>query len=721
MKLLHFIADETAAQKIHIFLWAPVFLAIGIGVYFALMFEPPFWPSLSFLFLTSCLLFLTRQYPGRNALVLLMFLACLGFAAAQIRANILYTPILEREIGPVRVTATIEAVEELEEGKGQRLLLVRPVIEKVPPEKTPIKIRLTKRKEDDFSPGQRVTLLVNLNPPSPPVAPGAFDFQRYMYFQQIGAVGFIYKTIEIFPLTTKTPRLQEDCDKPLVSWCLGGFNFYLIPAFAGMTMDGYWESIETLRNTIASRIRSVIEPSTAPMSVAFVTGHRAAISEDDNQAMRDSGLAHLISISGIHIGLFSAFIFFIARFLMACVPGMAIRHPIKKYAAVLGFMGAAFYTVLAGGSVPTIRSLIMTALVYAAIMLDRSPISLRLLAASAFVLLLMAPESLVSASFQMSFAAMTALIVVFDGLRSRWSSWYAQAGVLREFLLYLLGVCATTIIASAATAPFSLFHFQQFAIYSLLANVLAAPVTSFIIMPAIVISLFAMPFGLDWLPLKALEIGMSAILWIAHWVATLPHAALYVAAWPMAALIFTVCGMLFFALWQGRMRWMGAIPVLIGAFFIYTARMPDVLISDDFKLMAYQSDDGFLHSSSLNKNKFARENWERLMGLPKNSSQAWPKEGREGNIVCDAWACRLDLKGNRISFVKKPSAAQDECAWAGLVVAFDKLPEGVCGNLADSLDKYNGYDSGSHAVYADKNGIRIETARDYRGDRLWSE
>jgi competence protein ComEC len=670
--------EECARQKAQLFLWMPVFLGLGIGLYFSLLSEPPIWLALVLLAALIVPALLFRGRAGLSEIMLLLLMVVLGFLAAQVRTNVLYTPVIKKEIGPVAVTGTIEMLEDLETGKGRRLLLRDLEIEKLLPEQTPRKIRLTAKK-GEYATGQRVKVLAKLNPPSPPVAPGAFDFQRHLFFQGIGAVGFVFKELE--------PPQETNAR-----------NY-----------------IEELRIKIAQRMEKQVDPLVAPMAIAFTNGQRTEISAADNDAMRDSGLFHLISISGLHIGIFSAFVFFVSRLFMACIPGMALKHPIKKYAAVLGFLAAAFYTMLAGASIPTQRSLIMVGMAYLAIILDRSPISLRLVAFAALVVLVVAPESLVSVSFQMSFAAVAALVVFFDWLRPYWAEWNRRPGWLIKIALYIFSICMTTVIATLATAPFSLFHFQQLALYGLPANALAVPITSFIIMPAIVLTLLTMPFHMEYLPLKVLEWGMSLVLSIAHKIAELPHGVLLVEMWPHYALVLTVIGLIIFGLWQGRFRFAGIMPVIAALVMVAAHKPPEIHLSQKFDLAAYR-DSNDLYVSGRRKNKFSIEAWERMYGLSESAAKTWPKEGQEGAMNCDERACRLEIEGQRVSFLKKPQFLNDECAWATIVFSFDVLDSNTCADIL-VRDKLDGYKYGAHALWL--NPIKLETVEEYRGQRPW--
>jgi competence protein ComEC len=676
---------EFARQRERLVLWAPGFLGAGIALYFSLPAEPPLWPGLFFMGVLIACLVLARGLAFVRGGCFLLFLVALGFCSAQVRAIAVYTPILAKEIKVSQVTGTIESVEDLPGEQGKRILLYDVTVEKLPPERTPVKLRLTVKKEDELKPGMRGAFLAHLNPPSPPVAPGAFDFQRYLYFQQIGGVGFIFKVL----------NLSQNIQSPLA------------------------HGIENLRNAIAARIGAAVSKNEAPMSIAFVTGQRAAITKADNTAMQNAGLSHLISISGLHIGLFSAFIFFTVRLFLACIPGMALRHPIKKYAAILAFLGACFYTMLAGASIPTDRSLITIGIAYVAILLDRSPMSLRLLACAAFLLLLVAPESLITASFQMSFAAVAALIIVFDALRPWIAKMQAQAGFFRRALFYVGSVCLTTIVATLATAPFSLFHFQQLAVYGVLGNALAVPLTSFIIMPAIILMLVLMPMHLDFMPVWALEQGMRLLLDVAHYVAALPHALIHVEAWPTSALLLVVGGLFFLGLWNGYLRFLGVIPILCAFIFIAQERQPDILVSSDFALAAYQTDD-VLHASTKRKNKFILASWERMAGLPEGSSIQWPKEGVDGPMSCDRGACRLELKQQKISFLNVPEFMGEECGWANVIISFKPLKFSRCPSRI-VIDKFDGLRNGAYALWLGPQKIEITNAQEKRGIRFWSD
>lgn len=682
--LSQIVSAELALLKPQFILLVPVFMACGIGAYFSLSFEPPVTTGVLAAFGLLAPAIILRGW-GRYAAVAL-FLAVLGFASAQIRTHLVYTPILAKKMDFAAVQGRIEAIEDLE--KGVRVLLSDVSIEKLAPEQTPRKIRLKFWKGEGLQVGQRISTLAGLNPPAAPVMPRGFDFKRMMYFQGIGAVGFAYKT----------PEILEEAGP--------GFGF---------------GSVEALRSAVARRIQAGLEAPASGLALALMIGQRQAIEESDMEAIRLSGLAHMLAISGLHVGLFSGVLFFASRFIMALFPGFALRHPIKKYAALFAMSGALFYMLIAGSSIPAQRAMITVFVVLCAVLLDRSTISLRVVAFAAFMILLLFPESLESVSFQMSFAAVTCLVAFYDWLRPVWSQWYRQAGFWRRAALYFVSVCLTSIVAGLATAPFSLFHFQTFASYGLLANMVCVPLLGLVVMPLAILSLLLMPFGFDALPLAIMEPALRIMLWVAHWVSGLQGAALRVPQLPFSFLMLCVLGVLSVIVFRARLRVIALGLVVIIGGLNFHLKQPDILMSSEFDLVAFRADEPYLLVSSRKAERFSRESWERSMGYEPGSAVVFPAEGAlEGArsvLRCGEEGCRFEKAGARVSYLidPDPQVIAQECAWADIVIA--KHGFEAC-ERAISLDKYAGYAHGAHAIYLEP-ALRIERVNDFRGQRPW--
>lgn len=680
--------QEIKAQKERLFLWIPVAFAAGIAIYFALPFEPSLLAAGLFLTLLAGAGFKLYSRQFRNRLWFFNYIACMamvlavsGFCAASLESAWRGTPVLEKPLKFANVEATIESIEKLEGKRGSRVVLKDVAIEELPRDKTPRKIRLTFRKDEGLKAGMRIKTLGNLDAPSHAVLPGAYDFRRHLFFEGIGAVGFSYKAATL---------LKED----------NAFVFF-----------------ETMRAYIHSVIGQNAGKVSAGIMGALITGERGEIAKEDNDAMRNSGLYHLLSISGSHVAMVTGVLFFFLRLGMAAIPWLAIRYPIKKIAAMVAMLGAAFYVVLAGADVPAIRALIMTALVMMAILLDRSPLSLRLIAFAAMMVLVFVPHSLVGVSFQMSFSAVAALICFFEYIRVWWIKIYSSGGFARKAVMYLAAIGLTSIIAGGMTGFFSLYHFQSFAVYGVLSNMLAVPLTAFVIMPAAVLAMIMMPFGMAAWPLKIMEWGVLKMLTIAYWAAGFKGAVIHVHQWPLSTLVLLSMGMVLFLLWGGwRGKGVALSFVVLGLVVAGFAKLPDVMVSGTGKLVGVRAGGDF-YISSFRKEKFTSENWMRLLGHADEKPSGF--YGVDSPVRCDDYACRWEGKGVRVSVVKKEQAVREECAWARLVVAAVPVPVSACPKGVMVYDLFDFKRDGAHAFYVGGDAVRGESVGDYVGRRPW--
>lgn len=678
------------AQKDRLFLFSPVLLGAGIAVYFSFRTEPPAW--LCLLIPAIMAVALLALWPRRTQqgffyvlglLCISGFLLSAGVAVAKVRTWVVSTPMLAKPHGPVDVTGKIVSLEILEEGEGVRLMLADLTIEDIVPLQTPhtVRIKVRKMPPEGLRPGDRISVLAELSPPSAPVAPGAYDFQRMAYFRQIGAFGFNYRL----------PLVGQSADSGMSLW------------------------LENLRQHIIGRIAKVIPPREAGIANALMTGERTAIVAADMDDMRHSGLVHIISISGLHISMIAGVIFFTLRLIMACFPTFAVYHPIKKYAAIGALLFTFLYMGLVGATVPTVRSVIMTGLVLLAVMLDRIPVSLRVVAIAALIILVTVPEAVAGPSFQMSFAAVMGLVAFYEATRDQWVAVYRRCGWFRRGLIYLAGVCITTVIASIATAPFSIYHFQQFANYGLLANLLAVPLTSFVIMPSMLLGYLLMPLGWDVPALWVMGQGISGMIGISHFVANLPHAVSTPYAWPLSALLYFAAGWILLCLFQGWGRFLSVVPVLVGIVTVFMTTPPDLLINASGKLMAVRGDDGRVYASTVKAEKFVSESWMRLLGRDGEAAETL---SHYPSVACDEWGCRLEMKNKKISFVFHAAAHEAECRWADIVLADDPIRMRPC-PAKITIDRFDVWKDGVHAVWLDEETV-VRSVGGMRGQRPWT-
>jgi competence protein ComEC len=525
------LADLVAGERERWLLWAPVAFGIGVGVYFGLPWEPPAMTGVFILAAAGLVSWRLRASLVLALVLLGIAFGAAGFAAAQLRTQLAAAPVLEKPYGPAGVTGRVVRVELRPD--GPRVTLERVSLNRIDAAATPALVRIKLHRGDIVDIGDRIDVFAKLSPPSAPAAPGAYDFQRRSWFQGLGAVGFAMGRVR--------------------------------PAKAGGGEEGWSPMMfmAALRLHMTERIRTALPGESGAIAAALMTGDRSAISRESLNSMRDSGLAHLLAISGLHLGLVAATLFFGLRALLALSERLTLRHPIKKWAAVAAMAGSFAYLLLAGATVPTQRAFVMTGLVLLAVLLDRQAISMRLVAWAAIIILATAPESMLGASFQMSFAAVVALVAFYEASRDRFRAVRTAAGqgFTARIALYAGGVATTTIIASFATGLIALHHFGRIAVYGLPANMLAVPLTALWIMPWAVIAAVLMPLGLDGLPLTLMGWGIDGLLWVAGGISGWPGAVRPVAALPVSGLVLVALGGLWLCLWRRRWRYASRVPI----------------------------------------------------------------------------------------------------------------------------------------------------------------
>lgn len=699
--------DNAAEERDRWPLFAPVAMGCGVGLYFALPAEPDLWPLLAVIAAAGALAWVGfRRYQAGAArfaagLVIAGLVAALigvGLAAAKIHTLSVAAPILERRTPPVTIEGRIAAVED--RPVGQRIILENAAIPGVASEKTPERLRVSVRaREQDLYPGLRVTLRAILGPPPAPAMPGAYDFERAAFFDRIGGVGFALGKADV---------LAPEPGGPASAWTAGRL----------------W--LENLRHEIAARVSHGMGGEEGPIAAALMTGHKGAISADVIEAMRNSGLAHLLAVSGFHFVLICGFVFFVVRAGLALVPPLALHFPIKKWAAVAGLASAAGYFAITGDSIATQRAFIMISLVFIAVLVERTAISMRTLAWAAAIVLLVNPESMLGASFQLSFAAVAALIAAYEGWGTRWLQTLRtrdddatpSSRVLRILAIYLGGILLTTVIATAATAPLLAYNFNRLASYGLIGNLFGVPVTAIWTMPWALAAFALMPFGLEQIALTPMGWGVTALIWVAKTTSDLPAAVVIVKAMPPAAIVTIVAGGLWLCLWQRPWRLAGIPVILLGVALAFTMRPPDILVDENAKLVSVRAADGTLVLSSLRAAKFSADTWLRRSGATE--AEAWPKSGSspDGRLTCDSLGCLYRARGQTAALAREEAALWDDCAAADIVVSLVPVRRGCRGPEA-VIDRFDLWRNGSYAVWLDPDSIRVESVRQWQGRRPW--
>lgn len=681
-----------AAERDRWILWIPVLMGFGVAVYFGLPGEPPAWfaPSLAIGAAASILVLLGRPADRSSWLrpagagVLAMVA---GFAAAQVKAVAVGTEMLSGRLGPTLVTGRVERVENFPD--GQRLTLHRPTIAGLSGRHTPEAARIRLRGgQPPIRPGDRISLRALLGPPPPPAVPGGYDFQRQAYFDGLGAVGYSVGRASVLPTDERS----------------------------GLRV-GVW--FAWLRAIVGERIRAHLEGATAAVTTALLNGEQRAIPDRTMAAIRDSGLAHLLSISGLHIGMVAAIVLFVVRGALALVPWLALRFQIKKWAAAASVIAAGGYTLLAAAPVPSQRSFLMVAVVLLAMLVDRQGLSIRLLAFAASVVLITQPEAMLGPSFQMSFAAVLALMSAYEFVRERKQMPAERASPSRRTLIYLGGVILSTLVASTATAPYAAYHFNRFQVYGIAANMVAVPVTGFWIMPWAVATLLLMPLGLEGLGLIPLSWGVDVVIWVAEEVAAWPGAVILLPAMPIWSLGLISLGGLWLCIWRRRQRWLGVGGIILGLAGMLTTNRPDLLVDGSGRLLATATADGGLLVSSKSVGRSSRESWLRRVGAD-TAAGYWPKHGASADqwLRCDALGCVYRAHNHVVAIATRGEALLEDCRLADVVVSLVPV-RGTCASARILIDRFDLWREGTHAIWLDGEEVRIESVDDVRGDRPW--
>ena len=665
-------------------------MGAGISVYFALPIEPPAsWAGVAILIAVGSGFGVrfSEHTAVRIGLSLLAAIA-LGFAMAKVRTEFVAAPILSHRVGPIGIDGRIEQAEL--HGKGFRVVIGQPHIRRLSALETPARVRISLKAGTILPPpGSWWHVTAVLMPPPAPAAPGAYDFGRAAYFLRLGAVGYAYGRL------TRIEKINEATFRDEASLL-----------------------IEGLRARITERIHSVLPGSTGGIVSALITGNRSAISDDDEDALRDAGLAHVLAIAGLHMALVGLGLFWVVRAALAAVPAVALRWPIKKIAAVAALCSATFYLVISGATSASTRAFVMLAMMLLAILFDRPALSMRSLAFAATIILVLGPESVLEPGFQMSFAAVMSLIAIaeWEATREKRNT-DARPSRLRHVWRYLHGIAMTSLVGSVATIPFAIFHFDRATHYAVLGNLLAMPVMGFVVMPFAALSVMLMPVGLDAAPLRVTALGIQFMLAVGRWVSGLPGAVSVMPAWPTAALILVSLGGLWIGLWRQRWRWLGLALFMAGLGVAYWASPPDILIGRDGSTVALRVADGSLKLLTPARDSYFADEWLKRDGDTRIAENA-VADVADG-VRCDAFGCIASKRGGiRVANVFRPEALTEDCADAEIVISKTPVRNSCVGPVL-VLDPSAIARSNGVAVWLGS-PIRWLSVEEWRGNRPWS-
>ena len=686
---------------------AAAWFAAGILLWFAA--PPPLWGAVAVLAVAT-VAWWRRGWPVLMAVTMVLA----GLAWMGLRIAWQDTPLLPANVGGVRLEGQVESFRPHRPGWARMVLRVRH-IEGVRRQWWPRRVRLDvslKKAETLPLPGDVVRLPAKLLRLPRPQAPGAYDPGRDLYMAGIGAVGYA---------TARTIRITQRCDA-----C------------------GPWlwlsRKVERLRRVIAEKVRAHMnDDHAAALALALMTGERGALPRSVRDDLRAAGLAHILAISGLHLALVAGAIFWLVRAMLAAIPALALRWPLKKIAAAAAWLVALAYLFLSGNSVATQRAFIMLSVALLALLLDRPAISMRNLAVAAWIVLLITPHKAASAGFQMSFLAVAGLVAVYE-----WHTWQRRhrdkqrekprhlgQRLLRWPVVFFGGLLLTTLVASIYTALPAAWHFHRLPTHGLLGNLAALPVLSALVMPAGLASLALMPLGLEHWPLRAMEWGLLFMQHAARTIASLPHPWWHVPQMQMAAAAFVGTGLLLLALRRDRWRLMGLFSVLAGVLWPPAPR-PDVLVEERARLVAVRTPAG-LAATPGRAGDFALRIW-----LEQDGDGATPRHARKrAGWRCDTLMCQARTGKWTVVYLKdvfgrrrkrhKLDAAQAlakmaaACNDADVVVAAFPL-RGMCrGQGRVVIDRFDVWRNGAYALFSHGGDIpRMIHVRASLAGRPWA-
>ncbi|HVZ28975.1 MAG TPA: ComEC/Rec2 family competence protein [Asticcacaulis sp.] len=607
--------DVVAAQAGRLFLWLPVALGGGVATYLLLPFEPGWrWIVPPFVVLLAIAL-LVRRFNSNAylaSLIALLLMASAGMLIGKWRAEAVKAPVLAESQQVYGLRAFV--IDNLSTSTDAPRLLLAPIeMPGIPAGRTPLRLRVTLRpgaiEAANIKPGDAISTFALVDPPPGPLLPGGYDFARGAYFQGIGGVGFIPGAPHKIVATPRGWRLV------FILW-LNRLR---------------WDLTETIVRSVAPAFKD--GGALGGFAAALVTGEQAFVPQSLIQDMRDSGLAHILSISGVHMAIVGGFVFFTLRAVMALIPWLALRASIKKIAAALSIIAVFIYLAISGVPAPAVRAAVVACVAFTAILFDRQAISLRALAIAALIVILLTPEAVIQPGFQMSFCATAALLAFAEAEKApireiQVPAWVkAFQAAVRGLWLSLLA----SITATAATTPFAIAYFNRFSVYGLLSNLFEAPITAFIVMPCLAAGSVFAATPLGPLALRFSACGLWLIARIANWTAHLPGAVIHWPSAPDYVLGISFAGIIWICLIRGWLRWLGLIAALS---ILYWPRLPtpDIWVDAQGGNAAIRT--GNTVYVMRDARTYGAEQWAQRFGLTLEDQSA-----RDRAYDCTRFAC----------------------------------------------------------------------------------
>ncbi|MGE0774872.1 MAG: ComEC/Rec2 family competence protein [Sphingomonadaceae bacterium] len=673
------------SERDQLALWLPVALGCGIAGWFLIATREG-W--IAFMMTAAAVAVAAALLPAgrlRRAIVVFALLVATGCALIWWRAESIADSRLERP-RIVQFSARIEKVELLTARDLVRLTLIPDADQSLPHR---LRVNVDEAKvSDDLAPGMGIRLRARLMPPASAALPGAYDFARVAWFRGLGGTGGALGAIEV---------LHHDPARGAAAW------------------------INHVRARLTAHVQSAVGGSAGGIAAALVTGNQGGIAEDDVEALRASGLAHLLSISGLHVTAVVAGTMLIMLRLLALSPTLALRLPLSLVAAAFAAIAGITYTLIAGAEIPTVRSCIAAILVLIALAMGREAITLRLIATGALIVSLLWPEGLISPSFQLSFAAVTALVAFNEqpairnfGRRREGAGWIDRTA--RNLLLLL----ATGLVIEVVLSPIALYHFHRAGVYGAVANMIAIPLTTLVIMPAIFLGLLLDLAGLGMPSWWIAEISLNLLKNISHFVEDQPGSVTTLPTMPVGAFAMMTLAGIWFFLWKSRARHLSLPLFGVGAIWAAAAPVPDLLITGDGRHAAVRGSDGSLFLLRTRAGDYVRETIGTVAAEPDLRILDDMADARCNADLCVVDA-RRDERNWRVFATRSPYLVPWKdliraCAQSDIAISDRRLPK-ACAPRWLKADRTLLEQTGGMAIRFDP--FFLQTVRAPRDDHPW--
>ncbi|MEH6725375.1 MAG: ComEC/Rec2 family competence protein [Hyphomicrobiales bacterium] len=633
-----------------VFCWIPVFMSLGILGYFSMAREPS---GLALFGLLAILMIVTWHLRGtdyrlKTFLALTLLIAGVGLAKWQTeRAS---TPLL-REPGTFPLSGQ---VADIVPGEQRSRLILRDVtdLSSQPVLLAAVQLSAFNQHIENLQIGDQVWLRARLEPLSGALIPNGYDFRRIGYFKGLSARGFL--------LGEAIPELNLD----------------------GMQEKSSADWLTDFRKTISERLQSASPGETGALASALLVGIRSGISDTTEQALRNSGLAHILAISGLHMALVTALLFGTIRVAASFARDVSARYDVKRWAAGTALLGALGYLAVSGAGISAQRAFLMAAIFLLAIMFNRAALTMRNVAIAAIAILAVFPSAILTPGFQMSFMAVIALVAVYrrDSVFSRHRSRAGRTGLVKSLLAGAEGLALTSLVAGIATAPFAIHHFYQFAVYGLAGNLAAMPLVGFIVMPSGILAMVLMPFGLEWLPLSLMKLGLDGVVSVAQQVSNWEGAVRIPGQQPALVALLLGLALICLCLLRTKLRFVAASILAFSAMSVSADDNgnPVLLVSQDGKMMAEVTPDG-LEFRGTARNSFAAGIWMRAYGDGRDVDSVL-KQDRAGQ-ACDRTGCLFETMAQpdrmiEVATVKRAEAMFEACSGTAelIISSLDHTP-----------------------------------------------